>query len=620
MNLARLYCSKTILRLALAAIVAMAFVVRLDYLILKGGLQADQVGWAYQYYFGGITLTYLNIRNAILSWTAEGQPVPYLPGYPTFLAVLHNLGAKDLGSVRLIQIVIDTVSIFPLYFILRSIGSAIAAALIACLIYAIAPWWGVGSTYLLGESLLPALMLFFMAGMLVVRQRADSMTAWFLLGLLSSILPFFRSDMMLLVGPLFIWALIAAPRARRLSSSASVVAGFVLPLLLWSTRNYFIHDQFLLTPPAKWYAAWAGLGQVANEFGYFVNDARAIQVLRAKGIEFNSIQSEAYWHAEYLRAWADHPGHVIRTILFRLRLILGEPDSQGFAPLFILAAYKCVALVTPVVLIWMLYRRRWAEAFLTALPMAYALGSLGFLYVELRYVRYAGLTYLMVLALVFTAAGNLLVAAWPGGAQRAEFRRSAVGAALFFVVGLGALYQLRATIKAAEVLGLAGRLDVDSVKSPISGLDDLAFRPALPSVEIASGVSGLRLQARVPAGTYLALAPLRAQENGVVIIRYHAAVSRGAIGFGVLSAGGERWLSHQNVPGGGNGGAEGSLVSPVEPGSQLVIDAQNADDGIDAVVSGLQWSLACPRPAGILRLFFSSKPIPARECSPAPGN
>ncbi len=614
--------STAMLPIALAAIIVMALLARLDLFILKGGLEADQVAWAYKYYLGGLTEHYLSIRDAILSWTAERQPWSYLPGYPAFLALIRAAGVKDLASVRLIQAVIDALAILPLYFVLRSVGSSIVPAFVACSIYAVAPWWAAGSTFLLGESLLPALMIFLLAGMVAIGKRADSVTAWLSFGILSSILAFFRSDMILLAGPLIIWALLVSPRNRRVSSAACVAVGFILPLLLWGTRNYFVHGQFLLTPSAKWYAAWSGLGQVANEFRYFVSDERAAGLLKSHGIQFNSAQSEVFWHAEYWRAWADHPGHVIRTILYRFGLILGEPDSQGLLSRLAIATYRYMAYATAIVLIWLVYRRRWAEAFLIALPMAYALGSLGFLYVELRYVRYAGLTYLFALAIVLSAAEYLALAAWPGGAQRAQPKclRTFVGVAFLLAAALGCVHQLRTMTKAAEVQGLVGRLDVNSVQFPFSGLDDLAFQPAVPGVEIVPAETGLRLRARVASGSYLALAPLRAQESGVAVIRYRAAVQAGAIGIGVLSAGGDRWLSHQSLPDRAAGAADGGFVSAVEPGSQLVIDAQNAADGVEAVVSKLQWTLACPRPEGLLGLFLSNKPVLARECSPARGN
>ncbi len=608
----------TLVPLALAAVVVSALLTRLDFFVLRGGLDADQVNWGN----GGLTQYYLNMRDAILAWTAEPRPWSYLPGYPAFLAIVQIVGVKDLASVRLIQLVIDALSILPLYFALRRLGNATAAALFACLIYAIAPWWGAGSTFLLGESLLPALMILLLAGMVIVRERAANVLAWLLLGLLSSVLPFFRSDMILLVGPLIVWALLTSPKDRRIPYAVCVAAGFILPLLLWSTRNYIIHDQFLLTPPAKWYAAWSGLGQVANEFGYFVNDALAGEHLQPRGFIHNSVQSEQYWRAEYFRAWVDHPAHVIKTILFRFGRILGEPEPQGYFLGFAPAAYKWMAYATPIVLTCLIYRGRWADAFLIALPMAYALGSLGFVYVEFRYVRYAGLTYLFVLAFVLSAAGSLSLATWGARALRAKLLqlRSAVGLVLFLAVALGTLYQLRITTKAAEIQGLADRLDVSASQLPISELEDLVFQPALPSIGAASGKTGLQLQARVPAGTYLALAPLRAQAKGVAVIRYRATVQRGAIGLGILSANGDRWLSHQDAQAGANGEFEGSFVSVVETGSLLVIDARRADEGIEAVVNKLQWSLGCPTAAGFLRLFLGDKTIPARECNSARGS
>lgn len=164
----------------------------------RGGLNADQVAWAQQIYYGGITAGYLEMRDSILSWTSEAEPWVYLPGYPAFLAVLYEVGVKDLAFVRFAQIVIDSLAIFPLYFVLFHISRSAYPALVGCVIYAVAPWWSSGSTYLLAESLLPALVIFQSATMVAIRDRAASSAGWFVLGLSSAILPFFRSEMVLM--------------------------------------------------------------------------------------------------------------------------------------------------------------------------------------------------------------------------------------------------------------------------------------------------------------------------------------------------------------------------------------------------------------------------------------
>lgn len=606
-----------ILCLAIAAIIAVALLNRIYFLFSNGGLALDQQAWAMQFYFGGITHPYLMMRDAILAWKAEPRSWAYLPGYPLLLAAFHIIGIKDLAFVRLAQAVIDSLAIFPLYFVFFRLGKSAYLAIFGCLIYAGAPWWSVGSTYLLAESLLPALVILLLAAMMLIRDHAARGVNWLLLGLFAAILPFFRSEMVLLFGPLAVWGLLVAPERKRISSAACVVAGFVLPLLLWTLRNYFVHGQFMLTPPAKWYAAWAGLGQVANSYGYFLSDNRAIELLASKGIQFFSPEAERYWSGEYLAAWASHPGHVISTILYRFFLILGSIDGhkigafRGASTL-----YAAMAFVAPVVLVWLLWLRRRADAFLIAWPMLYALASLGVLYVEPRYVRYAGLTYLMAMVAGLGCGADLLSKAWPRQWRLVQPRHilSTVGVVGVLLLAIGTTYQLVQMRKTAQAQGISDGFDIHAVLEPNFNLGNITFRPAVPTVKSSLGAAGLDLHGNIPVGHYLLIAPMDAGKGGQIIIRYRVTLKRGSVGLGVLSGDGAKWLSHRLVSGEVGTQIEGLFLSTVEAGSQFVIDAQGTEPGIDAVINKLDWTFDCRKPVNLFSLFFNRGTVKPSAC------
>lgn len=609
---------KALLLAAIAAVIAVALLNRTYFLVYRGGLALDQQAWAAQYYFGGITKHYLQMRDAILAWTAEPKPWSYLPGYPLLLAFLHFVGIKDLSLVRLAQVVIDSLAILPLYFVLLRLGKSAYLAVFGCLIYAAAPWWSVGSTYLLADSLLPALVILLLAAMVLVRDHAERAANWFLLGLLAAVLPFFRSEMVLLFGPLAIWALLVAPKRKRLSSAACVVAGFATPLLLWALRNYYVHGQFMLTPPAKWYAAWAGLGQIESDYGYFLSDDRAVKLLASKGIQFHSLEAEKYWFGQYIAAWTDHPGHVIRTVLYRFKMIAGGPETIGtLVGRPVLLAYGAVALVSPAVLIWLLYVRRIADAFLVALPMAYALGSLGVLYVEKRYVIYAGLTYLLAPTVAFSIGADILrqrlLRRWPlvePGRMVAVF-----GVAGFLVLGAATALQLVMMRDIAHTQGLIDRLDVEAALKPMSELESIFFKPAVPSVETSRSEAGLELRASAPVGQYLLMAPIGAHKHVSMIARYRITLKRRAVGLGVLSGDGARWLTSFTLNEAPGRTIEGAFASPVEAGSHFVIDAAGAKPGTDVLISRLEWALVCPESVNLLELFLNRRPVEPKACS-----
>jgi hypothetical protein len=160
---------------------------------------------------------------------------------------------------------LDAAAICPLAYIAAHLTRSRFLAVFAASIYAVAPWWAHGASYLLGESLLPALVICVLAGMVWARNHPQSLLGWATLGLLSAILPFFRSEMVLLVAPLTLWALMVGPPERRVFSATIIGLAFGTPIMAWCLRNYLIHDQFGLVPPAAWYAMWAGLGQPGRQ-------------------------------------------------------------------------------------------------------------------------------------------------------------------------------------------------------------------------------------------------------------------------------------------------------------------------------------------------------------------
>lgn len=570
-----------ILSVAIAAVVAVAFTSRFYFLLDRGGGAFDQLAWARANYFGGITHHYLLMRDAILTWKAEAKLWAYLPGYPFFLAILHWLDIRDLAFVRLTQIVIDSFAILPLYFVLFRLGKSAYLAIFGCLIYAASPWWSVGSTYLLAEALMPALVILVLAAMILVRDHSARRLNWFLLGLFASVLPFFRSEMILLFGPLALWPLLVAPKRKRISAAACVAAGFALPLILWALRNDYVHGALILAPPATWYVAWSGLGQVGNNYGYLVSDSEAMKLLASKGIAYHSLEAESYWFKEYLSAWIHHPDHVIRTILFRSEGILGGIGTEGLSVSgLVLKAYKVMAFITPVVLIWLLCERRIADAFLIALPMAYALASVGVLYVEQRYVRYAGLSYLLALPIALGKAADLLLAIWTRQWRLFAPRIvSGVAATALLLLVAGIAWQLAFLRGIAQINLAADRLDANVSLAPTFSLAHGAFQPASPTVKISRNETGLELQASEPAGQYLLMVQTGARGNSLLVVRYNATLRSGALGFGVLSADTARWLSHSNVAGEIGKAIEGTFASVVQAGSLFVIDAQGQARG-----------------------------------------
>jgi hypothetical protein len=157
--------------LAVLAIVAAGPGSRLYFLTIRGGSAPDQIAFGNRKLFRRPLNIISRCEILILAWQAEPHPWGYLPGYPMFLAALYSIGIEDLYDVRVVQLMIDALAIVPLYYVLVRIGKSTYPALLGCLTYAISPWWGAGSTYLLAESLLPAIVISLLAAMTWVREN-----------------------------------------------------------------------------------------------------------------------------------------------------------------------------------------------------------------------------------------------------------------------------------------------------------------------------------------------------------------------------------------------------------------------------------------------------------------
>jgi hypothetical protein len=605
---------KYTLLIVLCTIVAVALINRMNYLMYRGGFALDQYTWAMDNYYGGLTKYYFGMAETILRGSAEKDLWAYLPGYPAFIAILNVLGTEELLAVRLVQLIIDSLILFPLYFVLSRISNSALFSAVGCLIYAAAPWWSVGSTYLLAESLLPALVILLLAAMVFIRDHSTTGVNWFLLGLYSAMLPFFRSEMIFLIGPLIAWVLLVTPERKRVISTVSVAIGYALPLFLWASRNYYVHGQFILLPSVKWYAAWSGLGQVANDFGYLANDAKASGLLKQLGVEYHSAAAEDYWFNQYVDAWLTHPGHVIRTILRRFKMILGGPETAGtFTPQWVLLCYGAMAFVTPVVLSRLVRMRRATDAFLIAWPMFYALMTLGVLYTERRYVRYAGLSYLLALPVFL----KMIADAFPRWLFRWRPRLLKLVACGMGIALLAACVGLQflSMRGAAQTQLLAERLDVTGAQRPTSTLADMKFQTGVPATKFSYNAAGLELRAIAPAGAYLLIAAMDARANGLVTVRYNIALKKGgAVGLGILSGDSTQWLSHRVVAGARDETLGETLVSPVEVGSSLVIDAQDASGETHANFDGLEWAFVCHKSSDLLTMFFNKEKFKPETC------
>jgi 4-amino-4-deoxy-L-arabinose transferase-like glycosyltransferase len=374
---------------ALFGCVLVAILIRYRYWVLNGGLEPDFVEWNKN----GITPGYIATAQALLQGRWSGISRSYPPAYGALIALLNVLGVTDIQSFRLVQIVLDALGCILMYRACRGLGCRKGAALIGALAYATLPLLALGSTWVLAEAIVPLLMLVILT--LVLRARRTGRPRdWAWAGVAGSLAALTRAELGVLFVPLSVCAFFWAARRCRRTAVLATLAGFWIPWLLVASMNFVTFGRFAVASNVTFYVLFSGLGQVTNTYGYYADDPRADKELKALGLQYHSPEAEAHWKRVYLDAWRQHPAHVLSTIAFRVKRIFLETElGPGWLARIGLGFTVCALLI-------LVARRRVFESMIVAGPLLVAMGSLGFIYVELRYVRYAHVSYLLGLAVL----------------------------------------------------------------------------------------------------------------------------------------------------------------------------------------------------------------------------
>lgn len=578
----------------LLAIVALGYYLRYRYWILSGGLDASYSDWATQYY-GGITPAYLGNAELLLHGRWAEMSRAYPPGYPALIALVKLGGISDPQSFRLVQIAFDSAAAVAAYAVARGLRLGTTAAFLAAILYAIMPTWGWGSTTILAESLLPALTL--VALLVLIRVKSSRrLLRWFSAGFVLGLLPLIRPEMILFFAPLALWALVATSSAawhRRGAIAAVALLGFAPPGLAVAAANYVHHKHFFITDNISGYALFTGLGQIPNPYGYYADDPTAGRELEALGMAYRSPESERHWRGIYWNAWREHPEHVLATIAHRLHLIVFEWDIAYPAFRDFLRLAPWAPYLLPIGIVVLIARRQYADVLLLAGPLAYAIATNGLMYVELRYIRYAHVSYLLAAAVCFDA----LLHGWRLLTPALPFPRamSRLGAAAVLIVGLYFAYwvarettaldrvtrniaALRPFASGASAAALDGAFVAVHEWEPDHGI--VASRNGQPVVVGSRATSGYQAKHRIDA-----------RGTAGLEVEFRATVSGGAAKIGILSP---RWDQYtaagELAP---NAATSGRLVGAVYPTQAMVMIATASADPTEITVELLRYRRIC---------------------------
>ncbi|HET9903738.1 MAG TPA: glycosyltransferase family 39 protein [Xanthobacteraceae bacterium] len=583
----------------LALLVGVAYWLRYRYWILSGGLQPSYLDWAMLNYFGGLAQWNLWNAEKLLQGDFAHMVTSYPIGYPALIASVHLLGVADPQNYRLVQIGLDSAACLLAYSAVRGLGAGRAGGMLAAILYAVAPWWAWSSSTILAETLLPALFLVLL-NLLQNARRRRSPGAWILLGLGAGIMPLFRAEMTLLAAPVGIWALLHGAGTwqrqefgRRLRATTLALGMFLVPWLVAASVNYKVHGEFFVSKNVIGYVLFSGLGQLPNPYGYFTDDVKATKVLNEMGIAFNSVESERYWRPLYWKAWREHPGHVIATILYRFNVILFQPELlyRHFSGMSVLAARGPWLLALGIAVL--LIRRRFSDVLLVVGPLGYALCVNGIMYVEPRYVRYAHLTYLMSAALAFDGLLSGMRLLLNRAGARVAQAAAALAAAAVFVPLIGwSLRESRELDRAANGILLA------SAREPSTEVDRwIVLRPGdwrtvVPGASIRDGEDGaMTVVASREVHGYQAMATLESHGADLILVEYAVKVRGGPAYLGVLSKDrmfflDSHWVSRDTE-------AAGTLRIAVDAAASTLLIGAPSEDPTEIEAKGVRYMRIC---------------------------
>ena len=181
-----------------------------------------------------------------------GLPTSWrVPLYPLFLAGIYSIFGHNYAAVRIIQCIMGALLCLVIFYIGKMLFDRKIALLSAAILASYQPfifhlYWG-GPAFLLSENLftfLLALLVFSLIRNLFVQfSLKNCVIAGILIGLLTLTRP------VIALFPLFLFGLLLYKNKYSfiftLKKTLPLLVSFILVILPWTVRNYFIHKAFV---------------------------------------------------------------------------------------------------------------------------------------------------------------------------------------------------------------------------------------------------------------------------------------------------------------------------------------------------------------------------------------
>lgn len=239
------------------------------------------------------------------------------PGYPTLIATVYRIFGPHLLALRLIEVVLGTISVAMIGVVGRRLFGS-TAGLVAMALAAIHPVLTFLPATQFSENLLVlVLVLAFAAAFAAWRER--SLARWAVAGVCFGLAVLVRPNAVLLLPGLAFGFALAMRRERRrwLGAALTCAAALALTVSPWIVRNHAVHH--------RWYFVATGGGR---QF-WFGNNERASGASASLTLPDSTMRDamsalpddaarERYLYAEGLRFVRTHPGRATQLYLIKL--------------------------------------------------------------------------------------------------------------------------------------------------------------------------------------------------------------------------------------------------------------------------------------------------------------
>jgi 4-amino-4-deoxy-L-arabinose transferase-like glycosyltransferase len=259
----------------------------------------------------------LNLAKLDQSTPTEPE-IAQMPGVALVLAALWwPTGNETYASLQWLQLVVDTLLVFLIYWIGIRLTRNVQVSLLGALLYAIWP----AAIVMDRRPLLDTWAIFFtiaiVAAFIWARERPSSRWRLVSLGLLTGAGIYFRPFLLFL--PIAL-AAVATPGGgwrRKIVWMAAPTAVALLVLAPWTARNYYEFHRFIPTRTGLGQAVFQGAGVASGD----ANSAKYVRK-HSRNARYGSPKYDDVLLGAAARDITRHPGAYARKVLHRARFLL----------------------------------------------------------------------------------------------------------------------------------------------------------------------------------------------------------------------------------------------------------------------------------------------------------